>query len=1035
MEMVKKSINILLVFLLVTITWLSTPIFKENVANASEPVFSYNPVADSFVKNGTNAAINYGSQTSFEVKNSTGSYGRFAYVRFDITSFTYKGVQRATLKLYALSPGPVVLDVYGITDDSWSQSTMTWNTGSPNHNTDPSTYQITGVGTSAFLLDSKTINAWGQWYTIDVTSFVNDQISGLVDKNISFMIAGQSQTNTNIIFSSNESANIKPVLEVQGGVEYKATDDSYVRNGSNAGINYGTSVDVRVQNETATGNGKMGYFKFDLSNVTDSYVKRATVKLYAKSKTGGDTVHSLLGAFGASNDNWVENSINWSNSPNHFTDTDTYQISDFDSFRPTSEYISTFTVPSAGQYYEIDVTHAVAAQLALMPSNKKLTFMVAAPAGASNINYNTKESATSKPTLSITKSGNTTNYTSVADTYVRNGTYESTNFGTETTAGVSDPAASYGRIAYFRFDASAYANSTADSVILKLYAAGVVVANTINQVYIIHDTWGNSAWTDAKPVWNLNSSAHDTNPSTYRITDIDTTASVAYAANKLISGTGKYYDFEVTDFINDRLLKSDKSISFMIRAINNDGAEVVYSSSEDAGKEPLLVIEKSYLADNLTKLSDTVVDANGITYVGGTWGVLPNVQTFSQEGILTYNGYQYATYYNSNRYVCVARRQLPSGTWQIAVLTDYVLTDSDAHDNPVIGISPSDGYIHLSFDMHGHNGASNPEGDLRYRKTNQDVLSNPGSITWSASLFGAVTKQLISGIDVVRSTYPRFITKPDGNMLLTFRVGQSGNGNDILYEYNGTTQLWTSLGFYNDNTGIYAPLSSDHRNAYPDRIMYDSNGRLQATFTWREEDGGVNHDIMYIYSDDHGRTWKNNSGTLVGTTGSADLVKLGDPGLVVWSLDRSMSLINNGGMYVNNAGIVHVVGGNSDANIYFGGGNVRFHHYWRDTDGTWHKNDLNFYGARPKIVADNNNVYLIYVRYDKVCVAKATAANNYADWQIINVEGDATVKYAVGALVDFDRFKSNAILSVLAQEKPAITGDATKMHVIEYQIN
>lgn len=80
-------------------------------------------------------------------------------------------------------------------------------------------------------------------------------------------------------------------------------------------------------------------------------------------------------------------------------------------------------------------------------------------------------------------------------------------------------------------------------------------------------------------------------------------------------------------------------------------------------------------------------------------------------------------------------------------------------------------------------------------------------------------------------------------------------------------------------------------------IDYDVNGRLHAFFTWREQNGAVmcngggitNHDTGYVYSTDRGRTWRNNAGTLVGTTGGSDTVGVTDAGLVVDALNPDHS--------------------------------------------------------------------------------------------------------------------------------------------------
>ena len=99
------------------------------------------------------------------------------------------------------------------------------------------------------------------------------------------------------------------------------------------------------------------------------------------------------------------------------------------------------------------------------------------------------------------------------------------------------------------------------------------------------------------------------------------------------------------------------------------------------------------------KINDTIVDPQART-ITGSYGQAINGLSFQQEAITTHNGFQYATYYNQSRHVCIARRELPSGPWEITELTDYTTSTNDAHDVISMGICPNDGTIHLAFDHH-----------------------------------------------------------------------------------------------------------------------------------------------------------------------------------------------------------------------------------------------------------------------------------------------------------------------------------------------
>ena len=114
--------------------------------------------------------------------------------------------------------------------------------------------------------------------------------------------------------------------------------------------------------------------------------------------------------------------------------------------------------------------------------------------------------------------------------------------------------------------------------------------------------------------------------------------------------------------------------------------------------------------------------------------------SFQQDGVVTYKGWQYATYYRGNTsdysgMVGVARRSLPDGAWETMVLPDYIFSTRDSHNDVVIGICPGDGSIHLSFDHHGD--------PLNYRVSIPGVADNPTTTAWTPSLFGPVIDHLL----------------------------------------------------------------------------------------------------------------------------------------------------------------------------------------------------------------------------------------------------------------------------------------------------
>src|SRR3712207_8346678 len=82
-------------------------------------------------------------------------------------------------------------------------------------------------------------------------------------------------------------------------------------------------------------------------------------------------------------------------------------------------------------------------------------------------------------------------------------------------------------------------------------------------------------------------------------------------------------------------------------------------------------------APTVTHVSTTVLTTQGrtaLTYTG-----YMNGESFQQDGITTYAGWQYAAFWDESGYVNLSRRKLSSGAWQNLRLTDYRTTSTDSH--------------------------------------------------------------------------------------------------------------------------------------------------------------------------------------------------------------------------------------------------------------------------------------------------------------------------------------------------------------------
>jgi hypothetical protein len=416
---------------------------------------------------------------------------------------------------------------------------------------------------------------------------------------------------------------------------------------------------------------------------------------------------------------------------------------------------------------------------------------------------------------------------------------------------------------------------------------------------------------------------------------------------------------------------------------------------------------------------DVQLDASALYFV--SFDGLVNNESFQQDGIVSFAGYQYTAWYTADRSAVVARRQLPSGAWEKVVLPHRLSTD-DSHNVISLGISPTDGRLHIAMDTHNTT--------VFYVKSEAGLVSNPASRTWSAARFGAVQRNL-DGVDLGGISYPQFVVTPERRLQLSYRTGGSGNGTNELAEYDGTS--WRRLGKWSSATGSWtAPngVTSTTRNMYLHGLTYDATGRLHASFTWREGNTGVlcnaggltNHDTGYVSSDDRGRTWRNNAGQVVGTTGGTTVAV--SPNLIVDPLDPNHGLINQESQAIDSAGVPHVIisyvpGRFTQCVTSYAADRTRWgraFHLVRKPDGSWTKQEVpvqtNSTG-RTRIVFDrNDNAYLI-MPFGRI--VSASKASNWTDWTLVfdrptlNVFGEVDV--------DTSRITAEGVISILYQQK------------------
>ncbi|KAL1740843.1 hypothetical protein HDZ31DRAFT_46659 [Schizophyllum fasciatum] len=439
-------------------------------------------------------------------------------------------------------------------------------------------------------------------------------------------------------------------------------------------------------------------------------------------------------------------------------------------------------------------------------------------------------------------------------------------------------------------------------------------------------------------------------------------------------------------------------------------------------------------APSVSLIGNTLLDNNGIYFV--SYDGLVNVNSFQLSGILTHGDYQFAAWYDSASVATLARRTLPDGGWEKLTL-NHTLQSRDSHNVIALGVSPEDNVLHVAMDCHS---------SKMYYTASKAGLAT-GNARWESGSFGSIVNTL-GNLNITNTiTYPQFVVTPQNLLQFVYRTGISGNGEAQLAEYAGGS--WRSIGQWSSASGSYSSEhgSSSARSLYIHGFTYHGD-RAYVTGTWREQSGSVscssggltNHDTVYIYSDDYGRTWSNNASQHIGTSGS-NPVGVSTPGITIDALNPDHGLMNQESQTVDAAGrphalISYVPGRFTQCVTSYAADrtrNARAFHLYQTPGGAFTKVEIpqaiNAVG-RSQIALDGaDNVYVVL---PYVVVVAASKAADWVDWEVV-YDGVGEGLNAFGE-VTIDRARlADGVLSVLYQEKSS--GSSSPVRVIDFSLD
>lgn len=160
-------------------------------------------IADAYVRNGSNANRNFGTAPTLIVEQSASTSSiQYTYVRFDSRAIQTP-IASAKLRIFGnLSSSlqrNVPLAIYPVSDTTWRETSITWNTRPP-----AGTTPITNV-------TIRDLNS--RWYEVDISPYVLSELQA-GRRVFSFMIANTAPAKVFSQFNSRQNASSGPQLVV-----------------------------------------------------------------------------------------------------------------------------------------------------------------------------------------------------------------------------------------------------------------------------------------------------------------------------------------------------------------------------------------------------------------------------------------------------------------------------------------------------------------------------------------------------------------------------------------------------------------------------------------------------------------------------------------------------------------------------------------------------------------------------------------------------------------------------------------------------
>lgn len=224
--------------------------------------------------------------------------------------------------------------------------------------------------------------------------------------------------------------------------------------------------------------------------------------------------------------------------------------------------------------------------------------------------------------------------------------------------------------------------------------------------------------------------------------------------------------------------------------------------------------------------------------VGPAW----SVHQTGQPQLYTRGGYQYVLYYDADRMLRLAQRQLGSEEWREHVFPVQAGWSTGGHAAIALAVD-ADGDVHVA--PYRRRLAKQPSGrpaSIYYRTRRPHDLDS-------------FARMPMVNAREPNPHYPTFAEAPDGSLAFLFRQGGAASGNRLIYNYDVQNKTWLN------EPGLLLSGTQHKRSPYVSYKM-GPDGYAHMAYLWR--DGTLpghftGNTLSYIRSRDL-KTWETVSG-------------------------------------------------------------------------------------------------------------------------------------------------------------------------------